>query len=95
MPKRRLTPEELVQLLSAIGEPTRIEIVNMLANQAMDVSSIAMNLGQSQPRVSRHLKILAVTGIVGGTRTGSRVTYDLCRDHPAMTIIGLVTPMGV
>ena len=46
-------------MLRAAGEPTRLRILALLAREELAVMELSQVLGQSQPRVSRHLKLLA------------------------------------
>ncbi len=46
--------------LNAAGEETRLRLLALLAESELTVSEVVAILGQSQPRVSRHLKLLVV-----------------------------------
>ena len=55
--------ERTVQVLKALAEPTRLRIVSLcLAGGDLAVSEFVRILGQSQPRVSRHLKLITEVG---------------------------------
>ncbi len=71
--------DELLGKLKALAEPTRLRIVSLLANGEMTVSEIMQVLGQSQPRVSRHLKLLADAGLCERFPEGGWVFYRLVR----------------
>ena len=67
-----------VQLrLSAIAEPNRFRIVELLRQGARSVGSIVDELGIGQPQVSRHLRILAEAGIVESTKQAQQRIYHL------------------
>lgn len=51
-------------LFSALGEPNRLRIVELLRAHSFAVGEIAQTLGIRQPQVSKHLKVLAESGIV-------------------------------
>lgn len=51
-------------VFSALGEPNRLQIVELLGTGSFPVGEIADTLGVRQPQVSKHLKVLAETGIV-------------------------------
>jgi DNA-binding transcriptional ArsR family regulator len=51
-------------VFSALGEPNRLQIVELLRTTSFPVSEIAETLGIRQPQVSKHLKVLADNGIV-------------------------------
>ncbi|MEQ8247848.1 MAG: metalloregulator ArsR/SmtB family transcription factor [Alphaproteobacteria bacterium] len=62
--------------LRAAGEPTRLRILGLLARAELTVSELTQILGQSQPRVSRHLKLLGDAGLIERFREG---TWVFCR----------------
>jgi ubiquinone/menaquinone biosynthesis C-methylase UbiE len=57
--------------LKAAGEDTRLRILALLAEAELTVSDLTDILGQSQPRISRHLKLLAEAGLVDRFREGT------------------------
>ncbi len=65
----------------AIGEETRLRVVLLLNRGELTVSELTQILGQSQPRVSRHLKILADAGLVERHREGAWIFYRLAADE--------------
>lgn len=69
--------EQIVAALRAIGEVTRLRIVALLVRGELTVSELVQVLGQSQPRVSRHLKLLAEAGLVERLPEGAWVFYRL------------------
>lgn len=75
--------ELLVTWLRAAGEPTRLRLLALCALRELSVSDIARILGQSEPRVSRHLKILGEAGLIERVRQGQWVHYGLARGGPA------------
>ena len=66
-----------VHNLRAVAEPTRLRLVSLLARGELAVSEIGQVLGQSQPRVSRHLKVLLDAGFVERFPEGGWVFYRL------------------
>ena len=69
--------DDLLALLRAAGEPTRLRILSILSTGEMTVSEMTQSLLQSQPRISRHLKLLADAGLVVRFPEGSWVFYRL------------------
>ncbi len=69
--------ERTVAVLRAVGEPTRLRIVALLTQGELTVSEFVSILGQSQPRVSRHLKMLAEAGVVERLPEGAWAFYRL------------------
>ena len=53
----------LLQGLRAVAEPTRMRVLALCAHAELTVTELTQILGQSQPRVSRHLKLLLEAGL--------------------------------
>jgi ubiquinone/menaquinone biosynthesis C-methylase UbiE/DNA-binding transcriptional ArsR family regulator len=73
------TPQvpELSSIFAALADKTRLRIVALLRNMELAIGEIAQVLDQSQPRVSRHIRILAQAGLVDRRREGSWVFLRL------------------
>ena len=56
--------EKLVAMLRAAGDPTRLRLLLLLRQAELTVSELTEIVGQSQPRVSRHLKLLCDAGLL-------------------------------
>jgi ArsR family transcriptional regulator len=69
-----------VDALRAAGEPTRLRILALLARAELTVGEICLVLGQSQPRVSRHLKVLTAAGLLDRFREEHWVYYRVPAD---------------
>lgn len=69
--------EPLLTALRAAAEPTRLRILAVLAENELTVSELTQILAQSQPRVSRHLKVMCDAGLLERFREGARVFYRL------------------
>ena len=67
--------ERLLAGLRAAGEPTRLRLLVLCAHAELSVSELVQILGQSQPRVSRHLKLLVEAGLLERHREGVSVFY--------------------
>src|SRR5437660_12736611 len=67
----------LVGWLRAAGEPTRLRLLALCADGAWSVSDLAQALRHSEPRVSRHLRILCEAGLLVRVRHGQLVDYRL------------------
>jgi len=63
--------------LEAAGEPTRLRMLALLAEAELTVSELVAILGQSQPRVSRHLKLLVEAGLAARSREGAWAFFRL------------------
>ena len=51
-------------VFQAIADPTRREIINMIARQSLNLNSVAENFNISRPAISRHIKILTECGLI-------------------------------
>jgi SAM-dependent methyltransferase len=75
--------EHLLAALRAVAEPTRLRLVALCARGGeLTVSELTQILGQSQPRVSRHLKLLCDAGVLDRFREGSWAFYRLAQSGP-------------
>ena len=66
-----------IAIFRALADPTRLRILLLLRAMELSVGELAQVLGQSQPRVSRHVKILADAGIAQRRKEGSWVFLTL------------------
>jgi DNA-binding transcriptional ArsR family regulator/ubiquinone/menaquinone biosynthesis C-methylase UbiE len=82
-----LTLDQTVEALRAAAETTRLRILALLAREELAVLELTRILGQSQPRVSRHLKLLADAGLVERFPDGAWVFYRLVSKGPARRVI--------
>ena len=67
----------IADLFQALADPSRLRIVALLRSMELSVGELAQVLGQSQPRVSRHVKILADSGLIDRHKEGSWVFLAL------------------
>jgi ubiquinone/menaquinone biosynthesis C-methylase UbiE/DNA-binding transcriptional ArsR family regulator len=77
MTNEQLTFPALTATLKAAGEATRLRILVLLAEAELTVSDLTEILRQSQPRLSRHLRLLAEAGLVERFREGSWAFFRL------------------
>lgn len=73
--------------LRAAGEPSRLRLLALCAAGRFSVSDLAHALRQSEPRVSRHLKILCSAGLLARTREGQFVSYGMADDARAVGFV--------
>jgi ubiquinone/menaquinone biosynthesis C-methylase UbiE/DNA-binding transcriptional ArsR family regulator len=69
--------EHLLASLRAAAEPTRLRLLALAARGAFCVMEFTEILGQSQPRLSRHLKLLCDCGLLDRVREGANVWFAL------------------
>ena len=82
----------LLDALRGAAEPTRLRLLGLLAQAELTVTEITQVLGQSQPRVSRHLRLLCDAGLLDRVPEGSWVFYRLADNPVARTIVDLLGP---
>ncbi len=70
----------LLDLFRALGDPSRLRIIALLRVHELAVGELALLLDQSQPRVSRHIRILEEAGLAERRREGSWVFVRLARN---------------
>ncbi len=69
--------EHLLSSLRAVAEPTRLRLLALAARGSFCVMEFTEILGQSQPRLSRHLKLLCDCGLLDRVREGANVWFAL------------------
>jgi ArsR family transcriptional regulator len=74
--------DTLLAGLKAAGEPTRLRLLALLARAELTVSEVTRILGQSQPRVSRHLRLLCEAGLLDRFQEGAWVFYGIAESGP-------------
>src|SRR5919107_5839811 len=78
------------KIFASLADPTRLRIVALLRAMELSVGEIAQVLGQSQPRVSRHVKILAEAGLIERRKEGSWVFLGLGSPDLVEPLFGLI-----
>lgn len=90
-----VTLEAMVDTLKAAAESSRLRILALLARGDLTVSDLTEILGQSQPRVSRHLKLLMEAGLIGRYQEGSWAFFRLSDNEGARDFVnGLVSGLS-
>jgi ubiquinone/menaquinone biosynthesis C-methylase UbiE/DNA-binding HxlR family transcriptional regulator len=82
--------EDIVEIIRAIGEPTRLRILALLSHGEMAAGEMSVVLNQSQPRVSRHLKLLAEGGLIERRPEGAWVFFKLAEQGSAGRIVASI-----
>ena len=70
--------EQQAKFLKCIGEPTRLQIVKLLAAEERCVNEIVDTLGKEQSLISHHLRALRACGIVVSDQRAQKIYYRLC-----------------
>ena len=85
--------EQLLAGLRAVGERTRLRILHLLTHGELTVKELTQLLNQSQPRVSRHVKLMAEAGIIERYREGAWVFLRLVEDGKPGSLARFVADM--
>ena len=83
-----------VALIKAAAEPTRLRLLALLSGGEATVGELVEILGQSQPRVSRHLKLLTDARLLNHFRDGHWVYYRLSAESAAPDVIAQVIELA-
>jgi ArsR family transcriptional regulator len=81
------TLHETLATLRAAAEETRLRVLALLAEGELSVSDLTDILGQSQPRISRHLKLLVEAGIIERHREGAWAFFRVAEQGPGATLL--------
>jgi ubiquinone/menaquinone biosynthesis C-methylase UbiE len=84
----RIAFDDLNATLKATGEETRLRILCLLAEAELTVSELTDILRQSQPRISRHLKLLTEARLIERFREGSWAFFRRAEHGPAAAVAG-------
>ncbi|HLF90330.1 MAG TPA: metalloregulator ArsR/SmtB family transcription factor [Anaerolineales bacterium] len=76
-------------ICGALADPSRILILYLLSEGALNVNTLVERLDLPQPTVSRHLKVLRERGLVSAERDGQSVYYSLA-DHRVIDALDLL-----
>jgi ArsR family transcriptional regulator len=85
--------EHMLQGLRAVAEPTRLRILGLCAHGELTVSDLVQILGQSQPRVSRHLRLLVEAGLLERNQEGNWAWYRLAQRGSAAELARIVADL--
>ncbi len=83
---QRLGLDDIVEILKAAGEPTRLRLLALLSHGDLTVTDLTDILGQSQPRISRHLKLLAEAALVDRYQEGAWAFFRLSQGGGAAAL---------
>jgi ArsR family transcriptional regulator len=81
------TFDDLLEKLKAAGEPTRLRLLALLRENDLSVGELVQVLGQSQPRLSHHLKNLSEAGLAERLPEGAFVFYRAARSGAGVAFL--------
>jgi ArsR family transcriptional regulator len=82
--------DRLITALAAAADPTRLRLLALAARGAFCVNDFCDILGQSQPRLSRHLRLLHEAGLLERTREGANAWCVLAQGEPGALVRDLL-----
>ncbi|HEX6631695.1 MAG TPA: metalloregulator ArsR/SmtB family transcription factor [Gemmatimonadaceae bacterium] len=92
MAKSTMSPELLAlvaERFKALGEPVRLQILNVLRGGESSVNELAEEIGLGQANTSKHLQLLHALGFVARRKEGLHVFYSLA-DESVFTLCDIV-----
>lgn len=86
-----------MEVFEAVAQPTRREILRLLARRERSVGDVASRFDLTQPAISQHLKVLRETGLVEERRDGARRLYRVRPEglDDLHTFLGDLLPAGL
>ncbi len=78
------TTTAILASLRAAGQPTRLRLLRLLSEAELTVKELTQVMRQSQPRVSRHLKLLTEAGLVERIQEGTWAFFRLAEEGPLL-----------
>jgi ArsR family transcriptional regulator len=78
---------DILDGLKATAEATRLRLLALFTKGELTVSEVTQILRQSQPRVSRHLKLMSEAGLIERFKEGSWVFYRLSEEGPSRVLV--------
>jgi DNA-binding transcriptional ArsR family regulator len=86
-----------MEVFEAIAQPTRREILRLLAAGELSAGAVASHFDVTQPAISQHLKVLKQTGLISERREGTRRLYSVRPDGLAdlHSFLADVLPAGL
>ena len=89
-----MTSSQLCEIFKALGDPTRLGIVQLLVGKELCVCEIIAAFDKSQPVISHHLKVLKTAGLLSEARDGKWIMYSIRPRIAAQTAEVLQTFAG-
>lgn len=86
--------EPLLDIFRALADPSRVRILLLVRRIELSVGELALVLGQSQPRVSRHVRILTEAGLVARAREGAWVFVRLGAAAVSGPVLALIDALA-
>jgi len=85
---------DIVRLFKSLGDETRLRLLHMLLHHELNVNELVRITGMGQSRISRHLKILADSGLLQSRRDGSYIYYSKVGDADLAHLTDFIVQAG-
>jgi len=82
---QRATVSELQTFFTALSDGTRLKLLTLISDGEVSVQDLSTALGESQPKISRHLAYLRGAGLVSTRRDGKWIYY--CIEQPMNAVL--------
>ena len=66
-----------VEVCKALGDPTRLKILELIRKKELCICEIVPETGKSQPNVSQHLKVLRIAGLINVRKDGTKIMVSV------------------
>src|SRR5205807_5360225 len=86
LPETPLDTELVAKYFRALGDPTRLRILELVAHEELSVGELVRRVGRPQPRVSEHLACLRWCGLVTSRREHRTIYYQASDERVASMI---------
>ena len=87
--------DRMIVALEALAEPTRLRLAALLSEAELTVTELTSILGQSQPRVSRHLKLLVEANLIERHREGAWAFFRLSDTSSASIVSDIIGALDI
>ena len=85
---------KLIDSLKAVAEPTRLRLMNLCSKTQLSASDLTKILGQSQPRISRHLKVLSSAGLLNNSQEGRWSFFRASHEEEALVLMNMIRQLS-
>jgi DNA-binding transcriptional ArsR family regulator len=90
----RIPSDDLVGVLKALGDPTRLRALRLVAERPRSTQELARLVGLTEAGLSKHLRQLAAAGLVTTRREGYYVLYSVEREQIGSLSEGVLAFLG-
>ena len=84
---------KLIDSLKAVAEPTRLRLMNLCSKTELSASDLTKILGQSQPRISRHLKVLSSAGLLNNSQEGRWSFFRASHEEETLVLMNMINSL--